>query len=685
MRKIHFWTYYLLVSVCLFPTLLLAQVQDSLKYTQLKSVSVQAKSQVELPKTMPMQHISSSQLERLPLKDFSDALKYMAGTQIRDYGGLGGIKTVSVRSLGATHTGVFYDYLPLSDCSSGQVNLGIFSQNGSKDIRLFSGSPDEIFHPARLLSAASTLFILNEIPTFAEGKTWNGTASFRCGSFQLYNPFLQLSKKWGPKLISTLSAEYNYQKGDYPYIFQNYRQTIEGRRENAEVRNIRMEGMMYYHTEDQLLTTKAFYYRSAQQLPGSIVFYNPICRQQMKEEHFSVQLHYHNLKLFPSKKWQFQHNEKFNCSSLEYLDPDYLNAAHFLHNIYSQQEYYLSSTLMYHIRPQWSAAWANDWTFQQMQCNLEGFKPPFRIGLLNALSTQWEKTILTNGQKEHQWKAVGSLLHNAYYHSTSDEAEWTKKWSPSINFMYRFGKETGRLFSLRASYKNIFRMPTFSENYYRLFGTANLLPEDVQEVNLGCGIQLKGKENRILAGNADVFFNLVDHKIVATPSQNLFVWSMVNYGKVRIKGLECQLHYTDAELLKNQHIQLHADLNYTRQQAFDISNPESKTYLNQLPYTPKHSGSGRLGMDWKRLQISYTLLCVGSRYTLGQNTEDNRIDAYCDHGLSASWHFSTGENTHPLRFRIQVDLLNLSNRNYEIIRNYPMPGRQLQIKLSMNF
>lgn len=685
MRKTHYRTYYLWVSVLLLPALLCAQTQDSLEYTLLKSVSVQARSEADAPTAMPMQHLSSSQLEQLPLKDFSDAIKFMAGTQIRDYGGLGGIKTVSVRSLGATHTGVFYDYLPVSDCSSGQVNLGVFSQNGRKDIRLFSGSPDAIFHPARLLASASTLYIVNEIPAFSGKEIRKGSASFRCGSFQLYNPYLQLSRKWSPKLISSLSAEYNYQKGDYPYTYRNYKQTVSGRRTNAEVRNARIEGNLYYRKEQQLLTAKAYYYRSSQQLPGAIVYYNPVCKQHMEEENFALQLHYHHLKLFRSEKWQFQNNEKFSSSFLEYIDPDYLNAAHCLDNTYRQKEYYLSNTLMYRFAPSLSAALANDWTLNQLESNLDAFESPLRLGILTALSTRWEKSFTVSEQREQQWKAVFSLLHNACFDQDIRRNRWTQKWSPSANLLYSFGKETGNRFSLRMAYKNIFRMPTFSENYYRLFGSAGLQPEDVQEINFGGELQLKHKSNRRLAGSTDVFYNLVEHKIVATPSQNLFVWSMVNYGRVKIMGLECQLHYIDAELLKEQNIQLYADINYTGQRATDISNAASKTYLNQLPYTPKHTGSGRLGLAWKKLQLTYTLLYVGSRYTLGQNTDDNRLAAYCDHGLSTSWHYTADRLPHPLRFRLQLDALNLAGRHYEVIRNYPMPGRQFQAKISLDF
>ena len=55
--------------------------------------------------TMPRQIISQKQIAALPSNSVADALKYLAGVQIKDYGGLGGQKTVNVRSLGSQHVG----------------------------------------------------------------------------------------------------------------------------------------------------------------------------------------------------------------------------------------------------------------------------------------------------------------------------------------------------------------------------------------------------------------------------------------------------------------------------------------------------------------------------------------------------------------------------------------------------
>ena len=55
----------------------------------------------------PMQRLSGSDLVRLGVTNVGDALKHMSGVTVKDYGGVGGLKTVGVRGLGAQHTAVF--------------------------------------------------------------------------------------------------------------------------------------------------------------------------------------------------------------------------------------------------------------------------------------------------------------------------------------------------------------------------------------------------------------------------------------------------------------------------------------------------------------------------------------------------------------------------------------------------
>lgn len=45
--------------------------------------------------------------------------------QQKDYGGVGGINTVNIRSMGTNHAGVFYYGIQLSNAQNGQVDMGM--------------------------------------------------------------------------------------------------------------------------------------------------------------------------------------------------------------------------------------------------------------------------------------------------------------------------------------------------------------------------------------------------------------------------------------------------------------------------------------------------------------------------------------------------------------------------------
>ena len=80
-----------------------------------------------LSATAPLQQMKKTDMERLGVSDVADAVRHFSGVSVKDYGGIGGLKTVSVRSLGAQHTAVSYDGVTVSDCQSGQVDISSFS------------------------------------------------------------------------------------------------------------------------------------------------------------------------------------------------------------------------------------------------------------------------------------------------------------------------------------------------------------------------------------------------------------------------------------------------------------------------------------------------------------------------------------------------------------------------------
>lgn len=73
---------------------------------------------------IPAQVLKDADLQRLNSLSVADAIRYFAGVQLKDYGGVGGLKTVNIRSMGTNHMAVFYDGIQLGNAQNGQVDLG---------------------------------------------------------------------------------------------------------------------------------------------------------------------------------------------------------------------------------------------------------------------------------------------------------------------------------------------------------------------------------------------------------------------------------------------------------------------------------------------------------------------------------------------------------------------------------
>jgi outer membrane cobalamin receptor len=311
-------------------------------------------------------------------------------------------------------------------------------------------------------------------------------------------------------------------------------------------------------------------------------------------------------------------------------------------------------------------ALAQDVFYQEMTANSLEYERPGRFTSLTSLSA------LVSGKR---WQVNANLLLtyvDNIIKENPDIEDYTHL-SPSIGASV----EWVRNLHLRGFYKNIFRMPTFNDLYYRDVGNNNLNPEKTHQWDLG----LVMKEAHLAAGRITVsntldgYFNIVKDKIVAFPRHNLFSWTMLNYGKVYIAGAELNTFWQSR--ITSKYI-LRLNGNVTYQKAVDRTDPNSKTYNHQIPYTPLWSGSASLSLQTPWITVTYALIGCDKRYALSQNIPANEVPGYIDQSITLS---------HDLKFRndsmlsLKLELLNIANEQYEIIHNYPMQGFGLRFKV----
>jgi outer membrane cobalamin receptor len=664
-----------------------AQEADTLYTKDIQGITIFEKSiKKELRSATPLQTLNSKELETLNVLQLSDAVKFFSGATIKDYGGIGGLKTVSVRSLGAAHTMISYDGISVTDFQTGQVDLGRFSLNNVDKISLSAGQEDDIFQPARLFSSAAVLNITTSAPKFADNKKIHTKISLKAGSFAFWNPQLNFESKLNELFALSINAEYLTSKGNYPYTlyYGTSQQDSSSRevRENSEIETFHADVNLFGNfRNNSKLHIKSYYYQSERGLPGATILYYNHSRQRLFDRIFFTQAHY---KQILSKKISFQVNGKFNWSYQHYLNPDYLGNSGTQENNYYQTESYLSGAMLYNPWKNFSFSLASDISHNIMQADLPSFAFPERIAWLTVLAGKYNNRFMT---------LSASLLATVVNEKVSYKKETyqginygkkapnSQKLTPALSVVFRPFKSEE--LSLRSMYKEIFRMPSFNDLYYSRVGNPDLKPEYTWQYNAGIIWGRKILEwLPWISLTADFYYNKVNNKIIAIPTKNIFEWSMQNIGKVNIYGIDLTL---GAKFQIAENYLFSFSGTYTFQRAIDVTSDTDpmykKLYGHQIPYTPEHSASGRFSAENPYVNFAYTLLYSGSRYSLGQNIPENRLAPYIDQTFSIYRRFHIGKIT----LNGSFEILNLLDQQYEIVRYFPMPGRSFRIQCSIQF
>jgi len=670
-RKINidFVTLCLCVFVfILFSSKLSAQeLADTVKIHQLNPVEVKATYFSGNRSTSPLQVLQEDKLQQINSLQVADAVKFFSGVQVKDYGGIGGLKTISVRSLSANYSGVLYDGIPVFDYQTGQIDLGRFSLDNVLTLILQTGETNDLLQPAYERNFAAVLNIITQGPWKNPVKKNELRANFQTGSFGLVNPSLSFGRMLNNTFSVRFSSEYLKSQGNYPFpqVYGSTDSTSIQKRKNSDVALYKLESDIYGTLSNGgKLSGKVYYYRSNRGIPGPAIYYNDYSGERVKDQTAFLQTSY--TQPF-NKVIDFLANAKFNFSGIDYTDISNNYSSGKRENFYYQRQYYLNATIRYRISEQLSVSWANDGIYGNFESNFSKAFPS-RTNWLSALTGKYEHPVFT---------LTGSLLHNF----TDDKNKIgtalgnSSHWSPYLGLSIQPLKNIPVRF--RAYYKNTYRFPTFGDLYFSPVPPLNLKPENANQYNLGLTFATSfGQQVPVFSFSGDIYQIKVENKLVALPRISMFIWSVQNLGRTETQG---------ADLNLKMQWQFKSDLSaqisgtYTYQKVLDKTDKTKSTYNQQLAYMPKHSATTYLLLETPWLEVNYTLIYSGKRNYTGIDRPEYRMKPYTDQSISLQK--TLRMKNYALAFT--AECLNLFNNQYEVVRTYPMPGRSF--RLGMKF
>ena len=623
---------------------------------------------------VPAQSLEGAELQRLNSQSVADALRYFSGIQLKDYGGVGGIKTVDIRSMGTHHLGIFYDGIELGNAQNGQIDLGQFSLDNIEEISLYNGQKSAIFQPASDFGNAGSVYIRTRKPRFFNGKNYNLKLKAKYGSSDL----VRLSALWEqhilPTVSTSLNAEHLTSSGKYKF---NYRRvTPNGEvaydttaiRQNGDIRADRIDFNVNGILERGYWNTKVYFYNSQRGIPGAIV--NNVWRRGERQG---------DLNFFVQNRFQKDISDRF---STQWLAKYAFYRTHYVNkdttqlpadNRFWQQEFYLSTANAYEILPNWSASVSYDFRWNKLNADTYRFVFPTRYSNLISFATAFEARFL-----RVQGSVLASFIHDKLHPKTrlmdgmkarDNITKFTSALFIDFPLVDKYANGTTTKFSVRTFAKRSFRMPTFNDLYYTDLGNSNLKPESATQYDLGMVFHKQYNQGfiRNLYFQADGYYNTIHDKIIAYPKGQQFRWTMLNLGRVHITGVDVM---GSIALQPLSDFLITARLQYTYQDARDVTDASDTFFKHQIPYIPYNSGSAIVNLAYRNWTLNYSFIYSGKRYNQQENIPNNYMQPWYTSDVSLQYDFKIFGT----KCRTMLEINNILDQKYDVILNYPMPG-----------
>ncbi len=570
-----------------------------------------------------------------------DAIRGFSGLQLRDYGGAGGLKTINVRSLGSAHTAIFLDGIPIDNAQNAQVDLGRIPTDGLEKVELFQGQRSQLLQTAREYGSASALHLTSAMPA-PEGRN-AFKVRLRGGSFGTVSPAAAWESRWSPVLSSRVQAGFTHAHGRYPFHVKDFRNTPEGYkgydtvmvRQNCDLMEFRTDAHLFYTPEGGRYDARVSWYDASRGIPGPVYKQAdryPLSDDRQVDRNLSVQA---GGEQELTSGLSLLVRAKYARDVLQYLDVSEIDPAVSAQWNHLQQSGFASVALGWKASERWHFSGAVDGQYEALQSRISAR----RKTLFTAVSASF---------LDGPWRASAA----AQYQYSSGAGTY-RFLSPSFILTWT----PDRSWEFGGLLKRSCRLPTFNDLYYSQITVRKLEPEEVYQSAAHWSWNRR-YEHWHFQAREELYFNYVRNKLIAVPNGSLFRWSMYNLGGVRIFG-------DDWDLTASWHsgpTTLGATARYTYQWAHDTGTG------GQIPYIPLHSANFRIFWNQGGWRVDLQGFLTGERFTSSTNRDDFRIAPWTTWDASLAYAFpGTG-----LTLRIQLN--NLLNANYEIIRQYPMPG-----------
>ncbi len=438
---------------------------------------------------------------------------------------------------------------------------------------------------------------------------------------------INFNQSYGNRLMSySLGVNYNTSDNNYKYL------NTSDENKNGEFNNLNLNwNIGYVLSENQILKLYHQTFISDRNLSGNLVV---LGRSKYKDNQYRTQL-----------EWGSYGPKAISKIKLAYLQEEYKYFENKDAAIYSFGK--VSNFL---------ARYSLDYKLSKF----------FRLNSFLEYNNYKGAGDSFGSPKRDDFSATALLKHiisSTIAYNLSVRQDFSSDFSSPLVFSFDGSYSLTDNYQVKINASKNFRTPTFNDLYWQPGGNLELVPEKSYQLDFG---------NVLNIGAVSMQYNgyyISTKDMIKWLPNNEGVWSPINIDDVEIYGAEAKIE-ANYSLGKNQELGIKTNYAYT------VS--EDKSTNEQLIYVPFHTANGSLEYRIADLNLFYQHLYNGSVSIVGGKLKEYQVA-----NLGAT--YTADILKKDLKYTIGVTVNNVFNTYYENVALRPMPNRNIQTQLILNF
>jgi len=554
---------------------------------------------------------------------------------IKSYGAGGSLSSLNLRGTSSSHVQVNWNGFPINSVTVGSFDFSMVPSDGFDKVSVVYGASGALYGSGTFGGAIN---LDNNLKTekalngsaqvnYQSLKTINGSASLLVGNNRL---------AWR---INAWKAHSDNEFSYYDYIKQCQRKQTDGDWHDAGI----IQDAVLKLSSSSTLEAGMWYQFKDNGIPSRI---GSTSYESQKDSTLKLYLAYKTL----GNSWGLQIKAAmFNDEQGYWQKPSANSGINSVESNIAARQYYSDANFRYFIRHYLS----------------------LDAGITGSYITA-DVSAYGSSKEEKGLAAFAGIKYDK--HRLSWQTEMRKEWNsnfssgilPSFGIAWKLAP--GKLI-LRANASQKFRKPTFNDLYWIPGGNSGLKPEMGYSFEGGISATLWEHEDSKISTDISSYWTQIKEMIVWRPAGTY--WEAENYQRVHTAGVDAKLLF----VTKQKHWQYNSSLMLTLNRSMVKTDSGEKEEV--MIYSP------RVITAWEnRFTVGIIDLTLCHHFTADRFYDDNALlDPYqtIDVQTGVKIPFLKGN------LGMHVNIYNLTNTTYELIRLYPMPGRYWSAKISYAF